>query len=82
MPLVTVKPKFQVTIPTAVRKAMGLEIGDLLEAEVKADQIVLTPKSVVDKGLLESLDEAKQGKLSGPFRTAKAVTRALKRKPS
>lgn len=82
MPLMKVKPKFQITIPPSVREAMQLEVGDLLEAEIHANRIVLTPKAVVDKALKESLDEARQGKLRGPFRTAKAVTQALKRKPT
>jgi hypothetical protein len=30
MPLVKVKEKFQVTIPTALRKAVRLSVGDLL----------------------------------------------------
>lgn len=81
MSLVKVKPKFQVTIPPAVRQELGLEVGDLLEARVQAQRLVLTPKAVVDKRLKESLDEARQGKLIGPFRTAKAVVRVLKRTP-
>jgi AbrB family looped-hinge helix DNA binding protein len=49
MPLVKVKPKFQVTIPTEVRKAVQLAIGDILEATVQGATIVLTPKAVVDR---------------------------------
>ena len=37
MPLVKVKEKFQVTIPTALRKAVRLSVGDLLEAEAKGN---------------------------------------------
>ena len=81
MALVKVKPKFQVTIPTAVREAISLEVGDLLDAEVRADGIVLTPKKVVDKRLQKSLGQARQGKVLGPFHTAKATVSALKRKP-
>ena len=79
MLLVKVKPKYQVTIPNAIREKMALEVGDLLEAEVEANRIVLTPKAVIDRGLKESLEEARQGKLIGPFRTAKAAIRALKK---
>lgn len=32
----------------------ALEVGDLLEAEVQANRIILTPKTVIDKGLKES----------------------------
>jgi bifunctional DNA-binding transcriptional regulator/antitoxin component of YhaV-PrlF toxin-antitoxin module len=39
MPLVTVKPKHQVTIPTPARKQTGLGVGDLLEAKVERGNI-------------------------------------------
>ena len=61
MPLVKVKPKFQVTIPTEVREAVQIAVGDILEATVQGTTIVLTPKAVVDradarKQLLEVMD--------------------------
>ncbi|MCK5784419.1 MAG: AbrB/MazE/SpoVT family DNA-binding domain-containing protein [Desulfobacterales bacterium] len=40
MPLVKIKDKFQVTIPASIRKAIELDIGDLLEVN---DQV--TPSS-------------------------------------
>src|SRR5438128_6993926 len=49
VPLVKVKEKFQVTIPTALREALHLVVGDVLEATVEQDKIVLKPKAVVDR---------------------------------
>ena len=49
MPLVTVKPKFQVTIPAGLRKDIDLREGDLMEATLVGDGILLTPKAVVDR---------------------------------
>lgn len=49
MALVTVKPKFQVTIPAKLRKQIGLHEGDLMEATVVEDGILLRPKEVVDR---------------------------------
>ena len=43
MPLIKVKHKFQVTIPTEIRAAVSLEVGDILEATVQGTTIVLTP---------------------------------------
>ena len=48
MSLVTVKPKFQVTIPAKLRDRIGLHEGDLLEATIVEDGILLQPKEVVD----------------------------------
>ena len=50
MPLVTVKPKFQVTIPAKLRKGLDLREGDLMEATLVGDGILLRPKEVVDRG--------------------------------
>ena len=49
MPLVTVKPKFQVTIPAKLRKGIDLHEGDLMEATIVGDGILLRPKDVVDR---------------------------------
>lgn len=39
----------QVTIPTALRRAAGIEIGDYLEVRLEEDKLVLLPKQVIDK---------------------------------
>ena len=49
MPLVTVKPRFQVTIPARLRKGIDLREGDIMEATLVADGILLRPKQVVDR---------------------------------
>ena len=49
MPLVKVKEKFQVTIPAGIRRQLALKVGDVLEAEVEEDKIVLKPKAVIDR---------------------------------
>jgi len=79
VPLVKVKEKFQVTLPTSVRQKAGVAVGDLLEAQVQGRKITLTPKRVVDRDLALALEDFKQGRFIGPFRTAKAAVRALRR---
>ncbi|MDE0239665.1 MAG: AbrB/MazE/SpoVT family DNA-binding domain-containing protein [bacterium] len=49
MPLVTVKAKFQVTIPARLRKDIDLREGDLVEATLVGGGILLRPKDVVDR---------------------------------
>ena len=49
MMLVTVKPKFQVTIPAKLRKRMRLKEGDVMEAILVEDGVLLRPKAVVDR---------------------------------
>jgi AbrB family looped-hinge helix DNA binding protein len=52
MPLVTVKEKFQVTIPAKLRDQVTLHVGDVLEASVEEGAIVLRPQAVVDRAVL------------------------------
>jgi len=49
MPKVKVKDKFQVTIPAKIREELGLQVGDLLEADVQGNAIVLKPQMVVER---------------------------------
>jgi AbrB family looped-hinge helix DNA binding protein len=52
VPLVTVKDKFQVTIPAKLRDQAAISVGDLLEATVEQGAIVLRPKAVVDRAAI------------------------------
>lgn len=79
MALVSVKNKYQVVIPREVREAVGVEVGDLLEAKAEAGKITFTPKSVVDRGIAESLADFSAGRSYGPFKTHKELTSSLHR---
>jgi AbrB family looped-hinge helix DNA binding protein len=54
MPLVKVKQNYQVTIPLEVREQLHIEQGDLLEATVEDDTVVLKPKVVFDRKSVEA----------------------------
>ena len=76
MPLVTIKTKFQVTLPVELREQLHLEEGDLLEATVERNSIVFKPKVVVDREhveatIAEGLRDYKEGRGEGPFKTVK-----------
>jgi hypothetical protein len=43
--------------------------------------LVVTPKQIVKKSILEGLEDFKKGRAIGPFKTAKAAIRALRRRP-
>jgi AbrB family looped-hinge helix DNA binding protein len=49
MTLITVKDKFQVTIPAKLRERVGVRVGDLMEATVHEDGILLRPQTVIDR---------------------------------
>ena len=44
--LTTVSTKGQVVVPSRIRRKLGLQPGDSLEAKVEGQQIVLTPLRV------------------------------------
>lgn len=52
MALITVKDKFQVTIPAKLRERVGVRVGDLMEATVHEGGILLRPKAVVDRDVV------------------------------
>lgn len=79
MALVAVKNKYQVVIPQKLREEVGIEVGDLLEAKVERGKITFTPKSVVDRGIAESLADFKAGRAYGPFDTAADAVASMKR---
>ena len=85
MALTRIKPKFQVTIPRAARIKSDLKVGDLLDATPTRGGILLRPKVVVDKVELDKRLEAaeadvKAGRVHGPYKTASAAVRALKKR--
>ena len=75
MPLVQVREKAQITLPSKIRKALGVTEGDYLEVEVENNKIVLIPKVLIDKAkavtlskkgeevLKEVLEDVKKGKV-------------------
>lgn len=77
-PLVTIKTKYQVTLPTTVRKQAGLAVGDILEAKVEGKKITLTPKSIIDRELALALEDLRAGRTYGPFESVDELMRSLR----
>jgi AbrB family looped-hinge helix DNA binding protein len=64
--LVQVKKKAQITIPLKIRKAVGIDEGDVLDVEVKDKEIVLKPVKQ-RKIKLKLVPAAKLKELEGIF---------------
>ena len=79
MALVAVKNKFQVVIPRKIRERIRLRVGDLLEANVERGKITFSPKSVVDRGIAESVADYKAGRAYGPFSSQGELVASLHR---
>jgi AbrB family looped-hinge helix DNA binding protein len=73
----------QVIIPKKIHDRLGLEPGDYLEVELKDHTVVLTPKALVEKRLVEALEDVKAGRVHGPFGSASEMVKSLRqaRKP-
>lgn len=91
MSLVKLKTKSQVTIPDAIRRQLGVRVGDLLEARVEKGNIVLKPKVVIDRDeytpaqrrridaqLAKSISDFRKGRYYGPFNSAEEAIASMK----
>jgi len=79
MILIQVREKAQITIPSRIRKELGIKKGDYLEIIKEDDKIVIIPKVLVDKVsvnlsakgeemLKEAIDDVKKGKVKSEKR--------------
>lgn len=78
MSTVTVKNKYQIIIPTALRRRTQIRIGDILEADVEKGKITFAPKLPIDHDIAEGLEDIRQGRVVGPFETAEEMIVSLK----
>src|ERR1700684_1781213 len=69
----------QVAIPKKLHDQLGLAPGDYLQVELEGERLILTPKALIEKRLAESLEDIRQGRVQGPFRTMPALLRSLRK---
>ncbi len=87
-PLTKITSNFQITLPAAARKALGLKLGDVLEATVQRGAVVLRPKVVLVRDAFDEqlsrdveagLADIKAGRVLGPFDNAADAARAFQK---
>ena len=79
MALVKVRSNGEVNLPLRLRKQARLSEGDVLEAKLEKGRITLTPKSLADSHISESMEQIKKGKFYGPFDSAEEMIESLHR---
>ena len=77
MAAVKVGASRQVAIPKKLHDELGLSPGEYLEVERRGNQLVLTPKSLIEKRLAEALDDVKHGRLGGPYDSVEDLIASL-----
>ena len=83
MAITRVGVKYQITIPKVAREAVGLQVGDIVEATPTEEGVLLRPKNLVDRHpridarLREAEADVRAGRVHGPFKTAKALLQDL-----
>ncbi len=77
MNIVAVKNKFQIVIPQSVREQMHIEVGDFLEVGIENGAITFKPKSLIDRHIAEGLEDARNGRTTGPYVSADAAIASL-----
>lgn len=78
MPVVKLGASRQVVIPKQLHDQLGLAAGDYLEVQVQDGKVVFTPKALVDKRLDEGLADIREGRVHGPFTSARDMMRSLR----
>ena len=48
-----------------------------MEMELEGDRMILTPKALIEKRLAESLEDVRNGRVHGPFRSVPALIRSF-----
>ena len=78
---VKITRNFQVSIPKAIREALHLAEGDLIEVQERDGEIVMVPKKLIDAdqawfwtpewqgGEREVEEDVRAGRLLGPFKS-------------
>ena len=91
MPVIKVLRHGQITLPKELREVLGVKEGDILEAEMKENQVVLRPKTLIDKipeseselseqgkaKIREAIEDYEKKRMRGPFRSAKEMKKAF-----
>ena len=54
--LVKLQRKGQMTLPSRLREALGVEEGDIIEATIERGRVVLTPKIFIDRSNFSSAE--------------------------
>jgi len=61
MAVVKIGASRQIVIPKKFHDRLGLSPGNYLEVELRDNQLIITPKELVDKRLTEGLENIKRG---------------------
>ena len=77
MPFVKVGPRHQITIPQEIRKATGIEAGDMLEVMVQRGKVIIMPKQFVSEKSVAKLTAAEQELLITAKQKIKAINKDM-----
>jgi|HubBroStandDraft_6_1064221.scaffolds.fasta_scaffold5853199_1 hypothetical protein len=77
MAVITVTDKNAVLIPASVIRKARIKVGDRLDANVERGMITLIPKSIVERGIEQGLDDIKHGRVYGPYASVAAAKKAF-----
>ncbi len=68
----------QVVIPKLIHDQLRLAPGDFLEVELRSGKVIFAPKTLVDRGIDEGLNDIRKGRAHGPYRSARQLAAALR----
>lgn len=77
MPFIKVGPRHQITIPQEIRKAIGIEAGDLLEIVTQKGKVIIMPKQFVSEKPVAKLTAEEQELLIAAKQKIKAINQDM-----
>ena len=77
MAVITAKDENAVLIPASVMRKARIKVGDRLDANVELGKITLTPKSPVNGGIEQGIEDIKPGRIYGPNSSVAAAKKAF-----
>jgi len=80
MPLVRIREKAQVTLPSKVMRDHDLRVGDMVDVEVSGNTLRLTPKSAVDRDIIQGRSDREAGR-GKEFASAEEMLAYLRKSP-
>ena len=78
VPIVKIRTNRQVSIPKVIFDDLKLEEGEFVEVKKVNGGVFFKPKKLIDADLEEALRDIDEGRVIGPFKTAKAAIKALR----
>ena len=72
----------QIVIPKKLYDKLGLASGEYLEVQLDGNKLVLTPHQLIEKRLVEGMEDIRERRVRGPYNDVGEAMNTLHSDPS